>query len=359
MIQLKNGIDKYWRKSAPNAIRAEEKAQIRPKLLAGGLDEADPQLALQNALAVSKAVRIDYPGEWPDALTTLIATIRSASTSKQLHLRRGLLILLQIIKELATARLRRSQTSLQSTTPELVYLLNDIYQQMITQWLAFLDGSGGDEGGAIDSMENSLLCLKILRRLLIAGYEYPNHNKEVQQLWQQSQSQFGQLLNLASRDPPIIVSPAKEFIEKHLLQLSKLHIEMSNTHPAAFALLPDSLDLTRAYWGLVTKFGDSYASSAAGSNSTGKDGRDVLERLSLKGLMLLRACIKMVFSPTHSFKYRTSEIKQEQNQAVTFLKTELLTSDLVTQIANVIVTKFFVFRPADLEAWEEVMINYP
>ncbi|KAI9744571.1 MAG: hypothetical protein M1818_002100 [Claussenomyces sp. TS43310] len=353
IIQLKNGIDKYWRKSAPNAIKAEEKAQIRSQILSGGLNEADPQLALQSALAVSKIVRIDYPTDWPEVLTSLTATLRSSSTSNQLHLSRGLLILLQIIKELATARLRRSQTSLQATTPELVYLLGEIYSQKVAHWLGFLNGNGEDEGGTMDDMENSLLALKILRRLLIAGYEYPNHNKEVQQLWAQSQSQFGQLLDLRSLEPPIMVSPAKELVEKHLIQLSKLHVEMSNVHPAAFALLPSSLELARAYWGLVVRFGDRYASLETVPDVGGKNGRDFMERLSLKGLTLLRACMKMVFSPAHSFKYRTPEIKEEQNQAVGLVKTQLLTDDLITQIAHVIVTKFFVFRPADLEAWEE------
>jgi hypothetical protein len=63
----------------------------------------------------------------------------------------------------------------------------------------------------------------------------------------------------------------------------------------------------------------------------------------------------MVFSPVQSFKYRTPEIKGEQSQAVNLIKTQLLTDDLVCQLADVIVTKFFVFRQADLNAWEEVI----
>jgi len=322
--------------------------------MSGGIGEADPQLALQNALAVSKVVRIDYPQEWPDALTDLIAMLRSANDSNQMHLRRGLLILLQIIKELATARLRRSQTSLQATTPEIVFLLSNIYTQKVNQWPAFLSGNGEDEGGAMDAMENSLLALKILRRLLIAGYEYPNHDKDVQQLWAHSQHQFGQFLDLISREPAVIVSPAKELIEKHMLQLSKLHVEMVNMHPAAFGLLPNSLDLSKAYWGLITKFGDKYGSIQTSVGAGDKDSKDFSERLSIQGLRILRACLKMVFSPTHSFKYRTPEIKEEQSHAVSLVKSELFTDDLVGQIASIIVTKFFVFRQADLEAWEEV-----
>lgn len=360
IIQLKNGIDKYWRKSATNAIKPDEKKQIRYQLLQGGIAEADPQIALQNALAMSKVVRIDYPQDWPDVLTTLIAILRTASDSNQLHLRRGLLMLLQIIKELASARLRRSQTSLQSVTPEIVFLLSNVYLQKVDQWMGFLNGLNEDESGAVDAMDNSLLTLKILRRLLISGYEYPNHDKDVQGLWAQSQNQFGPFLDLISRNPPFLISPAKDLVEKHLLQLAKLHVEMSKTHPAAFALLPNSLELAQAYWGLITTFAGQYRTSNADLKANGfsdinsREDRGTLEKLTLKGLTLLRSCLKMVSSPAQSFKYRTPEIKKEQNDAMNFINTQLLTDGLVREMASTIVTSFFVFRQADLDAWEQV-----
>ena len=360
IIQLKNGIDKYWRRSAQNAIAVDEKAEIRSHLLEGGMEEAETQLALQNALVVSKVVRIDYPLDWPEVLTSLIKALRTANVSNQMHLRRGMLMLLQVVKELATARLRKSQTSLQSVTPEIVFLLSEVYTQKISYWMTFFSGGRDDEGGAIDAMENSLLAIKILRRLLIVGYEYPNHDKDVQQLWAQSQQQFGHLLEMISREPPVLASPSKGLVEKHLMQLSKFHIQMGNIHPAAFALLPSSLYLVRAYWDLVSKFGEFYGSErqdfsvkALKSDDGSKTERPILEKLCLKGLTLLRGCMKMVFSPIQSFKYRSAEVKEEQQRGVDLIKSQLLTEELVSGIANTIVTKFFVFRQVDLEAWEE------
>lgn len=356
VIQLKNGIDKYWRKTATNAISVEEKARIRGSLLEGGIAEVENNLALQNALVVAKVVRIDYPLDWPDVLTSLIKILRTANHTNQLHLRRGMLILLQVIKELSTARLRTSQTRLQSVTPEIVFLLNEIYNEKVGIWVSFLNGIGEDEGGAMDAMENSLFAIKILRRLLIAGYEHPHNSTDVQQLWEHSQVQFGQFLDMVCRDPPILVSPAKDLVEKHLVQFSKLHTQMSNQHPASFALLPSSLDLVRAYWGLVAKFGESYGSKtqdfsakALRKDESMKDQRPVMEKLCLKGLSIMRACLKMVFSPAQSFKYRSAEVKQEQQDAAALIKTQLLTDQLVGQMASIIVTKFFVFRQVDLE----------
>ncbi|KAH8679958.1 armadillo-type protein [Tricladium varicosporioides] len=359
IIQLKNGIDKYWRKAAINALSKEEKAEIRSHLIQGGLDEPNASLALQNALVVSKVVRVEYPLDWPDVLQNLIKVLRTAHQSNQLQLRRGMMIMLQVIKELSTARLRSSQTSLQSITPEIVFLLNEIYTEKVAYWMAFLNGNGDDEGGAMDAMENSLYALKTLRRLLIVGYEYPNHSSDVQQFWELSQHQFGQFLEMVTHEPPALFSPAKEIVEKHLAQFSKLHVQMSSIHPAAFALLPSSLELVRAYWGLAAKFGEFYGSETQDfnakslENDDSKDKRPVMEKLCLKGLTLIRACIKMVFQPAQSFKYKTAEVKAEQAEGVALIKSQLLTDELVSQMASVIVSKFFIFRQADLNAWEE------
>lgn len=328
---------------------------MRKQLLESGIGEADKNLALQNALVVSKVVRIDYPLDWPDVLTSLIKILRTANQTNQMHLQRGMLILLQVVKELSTARLRTSQVRLQSVAPEIVFLLSEIYQEKVSKWVGFLGGNGDDEGGAIDAMESSLFAIKILRRLLISGYETPNHSTDVQQLWEHSQHQFGQFLDMATRQPPILVSPTRELVEKHLVQFSKLHHQMATQHPASFALLPSSLDLARAYWGLVDKYGDTYGADSLGSqkDQLGERVRPVMEKLCLKGLQILRACFKMAFSPIHSFKYKTAEMKAEQNNAIIIIKTQLLTDALVGQMASAIVTKFFVFRQVDLESWEE------
>jgi len=360
IIQLKNGIDKYWRKSATNGIVAAEKTKIRFRLLEGGLQEADSRLALQNALLVSKVVRIDYPQDWPDVITSLIDILRTANDTDQVVLQRGLLILLQVVKELSTARIRRSQTSLQAITPELIFVLDDVYNKKIRLWTEFLNGNGEDEGGAMDAMDNSLLALKIFRRLLIVGYAFPHEDKHVREMWDKSKVFVSQLIPMVTADPPVLVSPAKELVGKHVLQLSKLHVQMATVHPASFASLPNSIDLVRAYWGLVSMYGEAYGSEtqdfsakALKQNDQTKDEKPILEALSLKGLILLRACMKMVFNKTQSFQYKSPETKEQQKQAIEFIKTQLLTAELVSQIAHVIVTKFFVFRQVDLEAWEE------
>lgn len=67
-IQLKNGIDKYWRKTATNAIRKDEKTLIRSRCLEAGISEPENGLALQNALVVAKIIRFEYPNEWYESV---------------------------------------------------------------------------------------------------------------------------------------------------------------------------------------------------------------------------------------------------------------------------------------------------
>ncbi|OAA47845.1 Armadillo-type fold protein [Metarhizium rileyi] len=361
VIQLKNGIDKYWRlyAQARNGIKPDEKVLIRSRLFQGTIDEEERNLALHNALTVAKVVRIDYPTEWPDALSTIVGLLRSGKDGNQQHLYGTLQILLRVVKELGTARLRKSQTALQSVTPEIVYVLNEIYTEKTTLWLSFLANNQGLEENANIAMHNSLLSLKVIRRLIIMGYERPHSDKPVEQFWTVSQHHFGQFLNFvdqASNLPPTY----QDLVGKHLLQFTKLHIDMAEQHAAGFSILPNSLHLVQAYWDLVSKFAEVFDTSGGirqgsgeASSSKAKIEGPLQERLALKGLLLLRACVRIAFQPVQTFKYRSPETKAEQEQARAFIRTELLKDDLVIQIVNSIITHLFVFRRSDLEAWEE------
>lgn len=361
-IQMKNGIDKYWRKTATNAISKEEKILIRSRCLEAGINEPDRRLALQNALVIAKILRFEFPHDWPDAFSSVVGLLRSAAEpdANALHLPRVLLILLHIIKELATGRLQRTRASLQSASPEIFHVLGKIYVGKVERWRNFLGSGGDDEGGALQDVEQSLLALRVLRRLLIAGYEFPNRHNEVRDFWTLLRTQFGDLLSLVAQGSATINRYVQTLIEKHLVQMSKLHLEMVRVHPAAYALLPDSTGLAIAYWGLIVKFGESFGSQSATVPSKLESNGDAdevdkpfMEKLALKGLLLVRACAKMVFSPAQTFKYQHAEDKEERKRSTEMMKTELLTDDRAREMMEVLVTRFFVFRPSDLREWEE------
>ncbi|KAI5864741.1 ARM repeat-containing protein [Durotheca rogersii] len=361
IIQLKNGINKRWRHSfdaSKPTIPPAGKQAIRERLFQGTIGEEDRQLAMQNTLVVAKLVRIDYPNAWSDPLTKIIAIIRATKDGNQAELSGALKILLHIVKELGTARLRKSQTALQYVTPELVYLLAEIYDAKTSEWIASLShgGEGGDR--VLLAMENSHEALKTLRRLLLLGYENPHQDDTVRRVWGLTQMHFAQFLAFVDSDAPN-VAPYADIIGKHLLKFAKLHIEMAREYPASFASLPNSLDLVRAYWDLVAKFAQIFNNSSgirqenlAGESKSKTEG-PLVERLALQGLLLVRACIKLVHQPKQTIRYRPQDSLQEQRDAIATVKANVFTDDFVTQMANVIISHFFAFRQADLDAWNE------
>ncbi|KAF2124504.1 ARM repeat-containing protein [Dothidotthia symphoricarpi CBS 119687] len=359
IIQLKNGIDKYWRKTATNAVNKEDKATIRARLLESAVSEGDQRLALQNALVVAKIVRFEFPHDWPDLFQQLLQVLRASTdpNASRLQLPRALLVLLYIVKELSTGRLLRTRQNLQTVTPEILSVLGTIYVNKVQSWQTFFRDGGDDEGGAIESIENSLLAIKIIRRLIIAGYDFPGREKDVQEFWTLTRTHFGDFLQYVSEDSPL-ASSVQKMVEKHLMQLSKLHLNMAVTHPADFVHLPNSLDLVRDYWSLVSRLGETWGSKSIDDAKIGTDGdaedeAPIIERLGLKGLLLIRACVKLVFYPLQSFRYKQQQEKDEKTQATQLVKSELLTDDLVREMISSLVTRFFVFRASDLRMWEE------
>ncbi|KAL8646195.1 MAG: hypothetical protein Q9226_006970, partial [Calogaya cf. arnoldii] len=360
IIQLKNGIDKYWRKTAPNAIKKDEKDLIRSRSIESGTNEPDHRLALQNALMIAKIIRYEYPLEWPDAVSSIVSNLRQASQSdgNPLRLTRALLILLEVIKELSTARIQRTRTSLQTASGEVLQVLGNTYVDKVQTWMTFFHQGGDDEGGAITSLEQSLMALRVLRRLLIAGWDFPNRSTQAKEFWNLLSNHFREMLTMAVNHSLSLDGNVRRLVEKHLRQIAKLHVNLAKAHPSGFALLPSSVQLVSAYWNLVHQFGETYGSQSIASDlSNGRSEDDheipITEYLSLRGLLLLRACVKMVFNPAQTFKYQQAEDKEEKTQSRQIIKENILTGNFAETAMQTLVTRFFVFTQRDLRDWQE------
>ena len=363
VIQLKNGIDKYWRKTAANAIKKDEKDLIRSRSLASGINEPDRRLALQISIVIAKITRFEFPHDWPDVVDSILEKLQSSSESilSFLPTSRTLLILLYIIKELSTAKLQRSRASLQSAAANIVRVVNSIYVGCVKNWISFLTTGGDDEGGALESIELSLLALQLLRRLIVSGYDFPNRHAEIQDIWRTLVSHFGLMLALVQEDSSLLGANPRRLIEKHLMQISKLHVNVAQSHPVGYALLPDSTLLAKAYWGLARQFGEacgsqnpmSFTKIHSDSDADKDEGSSAMEKLTLKGLLLIRACLKMVFNPMQTFRYQQDEDKEEQKMSKAIMRNDLLSKKLAREVMETLVTRFFVLTARDLKAWEE------
>ncbi|KAK7914669.1 importin-beta domain-containing protein [Apiospora marii] len=358
IIQLKNGIDKYWRHhTLKNAIQPAKKDQIRSKLFSGTVGEPEKQLALHNALVTAKIIRIDYPQAWPEALPNLISLLRETKDGNQAELAGALLLLLRTVKELGTARLHSAAVRY----PRTCLRSGEIHSKTSAVWISAVETGRIQEEEVGMAIHNSLVAFKALRRLLIVGYEYPHRDETVKAAWELSREQFMKLVGSAALGNEL-PQPIMDIVGKHLMQFSKLHVDMANDHPASFASLPNSFDLVQSYWRLVIEFAKVFNKSEGlrhGSSSTTGVGHKskvegpLLERLALKGLLLLRSCVRMVHAPQQTFKYRSQETKEEQAALILSVKQGLLTDALVIEITSLIISHLLIFRKADLDAWEE------
>lgn len=350
IIQLKNGIDKHWRKTSFNAINKAEKDQIRSKSIEAGVREPVPALALQNALMLAKVVRYEFPHDWPDVINVIIHHLRTAcqDPSQSLYVSNILTITLQVIKELASGRLQRTKKSLQDVSLELLQVLGSLYVDLVSRW------QSSPMHSDLTSALNSHSALKTLRRLLVVGFENPHREEDVKQFW--NLLQMHQQIFLAAYGQSDTPLEARNMLLKHLLQLAKLFLDMARNHPASFVLL-GCIEILNRSWHIISQ---SDARSALQSDfdwEVYRNGDSLdespFEKLSLKALLLLRACSKMVFNPVQTFKYQTPQDKLDRKQAVDYVRDTVLTDEFVLRLMELLVTQYFVLRPSDLRDWEQ------
>lgn len=65
LLGLKNGVEKHWRRGSVNALKADEQAHIRSKLLPNLFSDAhDARFVSVQAVVVAKIARNDFPDHW-------------------------------------------------------------------------------------------------------------------------------------------------------------------------------------------------------------------------------------------------------------------------------------------------------
>ena len=239
LIQFKNGVDKYWRKSAANAIKADERSGIRTRLLQSSMNESAHKLVSLNSIVTAKIARHDFPGQWPDLISQLLELITVSLNPgvPQGSISRALLITHHVIKELATVRLQRPRSGLLSSAPELFRVLRDCYFLKVQEWQSFTSGPQNSLYiDALNSMGVSEQSLKILRRVVTAGYEFPHRNRDLGDFWVVTATHVQLYLQMLHQME--LQNAYRIAASQHVKQLAKLHLEMAKDNAVSFALLP-------------------------------------------------------------------------------------------------------------------------
>lgn len=105
------------------------------------------------------------------AISDFLTSMRS---SDLLQVKRALLALVNIVKELATARIQSNRRHLYTVAPEIIAVVGDIYARAVESWR---------NGGETEQMELSLIAVELAGRLLITGFENPNRDSTAASFW--------------------------------------------------------------------------------------------------------------------------------------------------------------------------------
>ncbi|XP_023294362.2 importin-11 [Lucilia cuprina] len=239
VVYLKNGINKFWRKGTRQELSQEEKQQIRDLLLVHFANEPIPQISLQIAVLMARIARIDCPRDWPQLIPELLkrlqefaANVGSCDVYESGEQQRVLLTLHHVIKALASRRMMAEKKVFEELTSNIYEF---IYQLWDTLCPLFFHQLKEAPFLAKTTLERSVLCTRILRKLTIFGYSKPQSSEICLRFVEKLFERLKQCLNCRfelrqlNADEQIIA-----LLEKLILKQMKTLLEFHEMHAEAF-----------------------------------------------------------------------------------------------------------------------------
>lgn len=323
VLYFKNGVDRYWRKTAPKAIKEEEKTQIRCGLL-HNLQEPVPQVATQLAVLIAKIARVDCPREWPDLLPALFEAVKS---SDQLVQHRTLLTLHHVIKQLASKRLAADRRTFQELTVPMFSFLLELWR---SETAAFLAPGVENIELVVPSLERSHLALKILRKLVIHGFKKPEENEDAIMFIESIYDRVKVMLTFRKQHESS--EHVKTISEKYVVLLTKVLLDMLENFPFSYLqFIKPSLELT-AYF-VFTPVGDGF----------------IFERFTVQCLNLIKA---ILLCPEYKPCKVIEDTKDPRTLEAFRIKSEFFTSSVLAGMCHKLISHYFLLTQDDLEVWD-------
>lgn len=327
IICFKNGIEKYWRSSRVNSISKDEKAQIRSRLFCV-IEDKNRRLTVQNAHAIARIVRFDFPSEWPNLFDEVTKSLEDYVFSKgNLIATNNLLIILnQMIKSVSMVRIGRARQALQSKAPLILPVLVKLYMKFFQMWSTSLD---------MTLLEICYLCLKNLRRLIPEGFDLPHKNQDIVEFMKMSIVHLRDLVEQHERH-------ASDMMEKFIKSYGKLYVNLIDSKQTSFTLMPCSHEIISTYMSLLqTKAEAVYNSS---------EENDFWEILAVKGFLIIKKMVSYVFKGG-AITLKDRGDKDEVRSAINQLKTQLFTPQTIVELCDLIINWYLRLKPSDLEGW--------
>ncbi|XP_012521564.2 importin-11 [Monomorium pharaonis] len=331
VVYLKIGVERYWRKNAPNAIEDNEKEFLRQHLLRN-FDEPMSPLAIQLAVLISKIARYDCPREWGTLVPTLLEVIRQENPLAQ---RQAVLTLHHVVKALASRRLPEGQRIFRELTASMFNFILNLWNTYTESFL-IMASNGADASQTRETLDKALLLLRILRQLIVNGFSKPSESQDamlfLKIVFERARTCLECRKTLASRGIQVDVC------EKFIIHLTKVLLGVLEMHPFCYVeLIPTSLEFSVFY--CFTEAGQALA----------------FERFVIQCLNL----VKMILLSTW---YRPAKIIEETKNPLVLracqLRQEFFTPETLTEICSRLVTHYFILTSADLEMWDTHPENF-
>ncbi|KAM4054020.1 importin-11 [Anomaloglossus baeobatrachus] len=324
VLYFKNGIDRYWRRVAPNALSEAEKSTLRVGLITN-FNEPVNQIATQIAVLIAKVARLDCPKQWPELIPTLIESVKVQDDLRQ---HRALLTFYHVTKTLSSKRLAADRKLFQDLAAEIYGFACCLWNHHADTFLQQVCTEG--ESAAISSLERASLSLKVLRKLTVHGFADPLQNAEAMGFLHAVFDRIRQFLE-CSRGVGAGHS-CRERLEKVIILFTKVLLDFLDQHPFAFIPL-----IQRAL-----EFAVSYVFTETGKGI-------VFERFIVQCMSLIKMIVKNdSYKPSKNFEDSKPETINAHQ-----IKMSFFTYPTLTEICRRLVTHYFLPSEEELAMWEE------
>ncbi|XP_066195700.1 importin-11 [Sylvia atricapilla] len=324
VLYFKNGIDRYWRRVAPHALSEEEKSTLRAGLITN-FNEPVNQIATQISVLIAKVARVDCPRQWPELIPTLVESVKVQDDLQQ---HRALLTFYHVTKTLASKCLAADRKLFYDLTSSIYGFACSLWNHHTDTFLQQI--CTGDEAAAANSLERTLLSLKVLRKLTVYGFVEPHCNAEVMGFLHAIFERLKQFLQCSRNIRP--ESICRDRLEKTIILFTKVLLDFLDQHPFSFtALIQRSLEFSVTY--VFTEAGEGV----------------VFEQFIVHCMNLIKMIVKnYAYKPSKNIEDSSPETLEAHK-----IKTAFFTYPTLTEICRRLVTHYFLLTKEELTMWEE------
>ncbi|KAF5275843.1 hypothetical protein FQR65_LT04081 [Abscondita terminalis] len=334
VLYFKNGVDKYWRKNAPNGISESEKVNLRHSLL-NNFREPVNQIALQLAVLVSKVARFDCPREWPELFPTLLQGIENQDSLVQ---HRSLLTLHHVVKAISSKRLAGDRKLFQEFTASIYTFILYLWNNFTEAFLRDIEQNASSDV-IIVNLEKALLTLRILRKLTVFGFYKLHENADcisfLKVIFDRARATLECRKQLRGKGIYVL-----ELCEKFIIHLTKILLNVLDNHPFSYVdFIRPTLEFTIYY--IFTPAGSQY----------------IYERFTIQCFNLIKGILLCA-------EYKPAKIPEMTKEPETLrahhIKVEFFQTNTLTEICRKLVSHYFLLKQEDLELWDsdpETFVN--